>query len=81
MGQGNNRDVGSVGGQSVSAISTAELEERHVNLGFSGEQLQDEVWSDLTANIVLEDTYDALALKSPTRNFKKCSSVIWTLRT
>ena len=65
----------------MSAIEyRMELEERR-RLGFSGDQLQDEVWSDLTSNIVLDDTYDALALKSPTRNFKKCSSVIWTLRT
>ena len=71
IGQGNNRDVGSVGGQSVSALEyRMELEERR-RLGFSGDQLQDEVWSDLTANIVLEDTYDALGLEVTDAEFQE----------
>ena len=71
IGQGNNRDVGSVGGQSVSAIEyRMELEERR-RLGFSGEQLQDEVWSDLTSNIVLDDTYDALGLEVTDAEFQE----------
>ena len=71
IGQGNNRDVGSVGGQSVSAIDyRMELEERR-RLGFSGEQLQDEVWSDLTSNIVLDDTYDALGLEVTDAEFQE----------
>ena len=41
MGQGNARDVGSVGGESISALDyRMELDERR-RLGFSGEQLQD----------------------------------------
>ena len=71
IGQGNNRDVGSVGGQSVSAIEyRMELEERR-RLGFSGDQLQDEVWSDMTANIVLDDTYDALGLEVTDAEFQE----------
>ena len=71
IGQGNNRDVGSVGGQSVSAIEyRMELEERR-RLGFSGDQLQDEVWSDLTSNIVLDDTYDALGLEVTDAEFQE----------
>ena len=63
LGQGNARDVGSVGGESISALDyRMELDERR-RLGFSGDQLQDEVWGDLTANIVLDDTYDALGLE------------------
>ena len=71
IGQGNNRDVGSVGGQSVSAVEyRMELEERR-RLGFSGDQLQDEVWSDLTSNIVLDDTYDALGLEVTDAEFQE----------
>ena len=63
--------MGSVGGQSVSALEyRMELEERR-RLGFSGDQLQDEVWSDLTANIVLEDTYDALGLEVTDAEFQE----------
>ena len=71
IGQGNNRDVGSVGGQSVSAIEyRMELEERR-RLGFSGDQLQDEVWSDLTSKIVLDDTYDALGIEVTDAEFQE----------
>ena len=71
IGQGNNRDVGSVGGQSVSAVEyRMELEERR-RLGFSGDQLQDEVWSDLTSTIVLDDTYDALGLEVTDAEFQE----------
>ena len=71
IGQGNNRDVGSVGEQSVSAVEyRMELEERR-RLGFSGDQLQDEVWSDLTSTIVLDDTYDALGLEVTDAEFQE----------
>ena len=71
MGQGNARDVGSVGGQSISALDyRIELDERR-RLGFSGDQLQEEVWGDLTANIVLEDTYEALGLAVTDAEFQE----------
>ena len=71
LGQGNARDVGSVGGESISALDyRMELDERR-RLGFSGDQLQDEVWGDLTANIVLDDTYDALGLEVTDAEFQE----------
>ena len=71
LGQGNARDVGNVGGQNISALDyRMELDERR-RLGFSGDQLQDEVWSDLTANIVLDDTYDALGLEVTDAEFQE----------
>ncbi len=71
MGQGAARDVGSVGGESISAIDyRMEVDERR-RLGFSGDQLQDEVWADLTANIVLDDTYDALGLEVTDAEFQE----------
>jgi len=71
MGQGNTRDVGSVDGESISALDyRMELDERR-RLGFSGDQLQEEVWGDLTANIVLDDTYDALGLEVTDAEFQE----------
>jgi peptidyl-prolyl cis-trans isomerase D len=71
MGQGNSRDVGSVGGESISALDyRMELEERR-RLGFSGEQLQDEVWGDITSNIVLEDTYNELGIEVTDAEFQE----------
>lgn len=71
MGQGNARDVGSVGGESISALDyRMEVDERR-RLGFSGDQLQEEVWGDLTADIVLDDTYDALGLDVTDAEFQE----------
>ena len=71
MGQGNARDVGSVDGESISAIDyRMEVDERR-RLGFSGDQLQDEVWGDMTAQIVLDDTYDALGLEVTDAEFQE----------
>ena len=71
MGQGNARDVGSVGGESISALDyRMQLDERR-RLGFSGDQLQDEVWGDITAGIVLDDTYDALGLEVTDAEFEE----------
>ena len=71
MGQGNARDVGSVGGESISALDyRMELDERR-RLGFSGEQLQDEVWGDITSNIVMEDTYNELGIEVTDGEFQE----------
>lgn len=71
LGQGNARDVGSVGGESISALDyRMEIDERR-RLGFSGEQLGDEVWSDLTANIVLTETFDELGLEVTDAEFQE----------
>ena len=71
IGQGNNRDVGSVGGQSISALDYRMVLDERRRLGFSGDQLQDEVWSDLTSSIVLDDTYDALGLEVTDAEFQE----------
>jgi parvulin-like peptidyl-prolyl isomerase len=71
LGQGNARDVGSVGGESISALDyRIEIDERR-RLGFSGEQLGDEVWSDLTSKIVWEDLYDELGVQVTDAEFQE----------
>ena len=62
MGQGGSQDVGEVDGTAISAAEyQMEVQERR-RLGFSGDQLAEEVWSDLTSNVVLQDDFDALGL-------------------
>jgi peptidyl-prolyl cis-trans isomerase D len=62
FGQGGSRDVGEVNGVAISGAQyQMEVQERR-RLGFSGDQLAEEVWSDLTSNIVLADDFDALGL-------------------
>lgn len=71
VGQGNNRDVGEVDGITITALEyQSELQERR-RLGFSGDQLGDEVWNDLTSNIVLRDDFDALGLQVCDEEFQE----------
>ena len=71
LGQGTNRDVGEVDGIAITALEyQTELQERR-RLGFSGEQLGDEVWSDLTSQIVLHDDFDALGLQVCDEEFQE----------
>ena len=67
----NKRDAGSIGGKSISIDEyRKELDERR-RLGFSGEQLQDEVWGDITSNIVLDDTYKELGIEVTDAEFQE----------
>lgn len=62
FGQGSSQDVGEVNGVAISGLQyQMEVQERR-RLGFSGDQLAEEVWSDLTSNIVLSDDFEALGL-------------------
>ena len=71
VGQGSNRDVGEVDGIAITALEyQTELQERR-RLGFSGDQLGDEVWNDLTSNIVLRDGFDALGLQVCDEEFQE----------
>lgn len=62
FGQTGNRDVGEVNGVAISGAQyQMEVQERR-RLGFSGDQLAEEVWNDITSEIVLGDDFDALGL-------------------
>ena len=62
FGQNGSRDVGEVNGVAVSGAQyQMEVQERR-RLGFSGDQLAEEVWNDITSEIVLEDDFAALGL-------------------
>ena len=71
VGQGTNRDVGEVDGIAITAVEyQQELQERR-RLGFSGDQLGDEVWNDLTSNIVLRDGFESLGLEVCDEEFQE----------
>ena len=71
VGQGTNRDVGEVDGIAITALEyQQELQERR-RLGFSGDQLGDEVWNDLTSNIVLRDGFESLGLQVCDEEFQE----------
>lgn len=71
FGQGASRDVGQVDGVEISALAyQSELQERR-RLGFSGDQLSNEVWADLTSGIVLSDDFDALGLSVSNEEFQE----------
>lgn len=62
FGQSGSRDVGEVNGVAISGAQyQIEVQERR-RLGFSGDQLSEEVWNDITSEIVLGDDFDALGL-------------------
>ena len=54
-GQGAARDVGSVNGTSISGQDYQIAVQNRRSLGFTGDGLTNEVWNDMTTDIVLED--------------------------
>ena len=71
VGQGTNRDVGEVDGIAITALDyQTELQERR-RLGFSGDQLGDEVLNYLTSNIVLRDGFESLGLQVCDEEFQE----------
>ena len=70
FGSGNNRDLGSVDGTAITALEFQQEVQLRRNLGFSGEQLTDEVWSDFVSKILLEDAYESLGLQVSDKEFQ-----------
>jgi len=62
FGSGGNRTVGEVNGQEISGLEYQQNVQSRRSMGFSGDQLQNEVWNDLVTGIVLSESYDALGL-------------------
>ncbi len=56
-GQGAARDVGSVNGTSISGQDYQIAVQNRRSLGFTGDGLTNEVWNDMTTDIVLEDEF------------------------
>ena len=62
FGQNGSRDVGEVNGVAVSGAQYQMEVQQRRQLGFSGDQLAEEVWNDITSGIVLEEDFAALGL-------------------
>ena len=70
MGSGGNRSVGEVAGEEISGMEYQQSVQARRALGFSGEQLQNEVWNDIVTMIVLKENYDALGLEMSDAEFQ-----------
>ena len=56
-GQGSARNAGSVNGSSISGQEYQVAVQKRRNLGFTGDGLTNEVWNDLTTDLVLADEF------------------------
>lgn len=70
FGTGGNRAVGEVNGEEISGMEYQQSVQSRRALGFSGEQLQNEVWNDIVTSIVLDESYDALGLEMSDAEFQ-----------
>jgi len=62
LGQGASTEVGSVNGISITGQEYQIAVQQRRGLGFSGEQLPEEVWQDLTSAIYMSDEYSDIGL-------------------
>ena len=63
FGRGTNRTVGVVNGEEISALEYQNELQLRRQLGFEGAQLAEEVWSDMTTDLLLKDDLDELGLQ------------------
>ncbi|PCJ80707.1 MAG: hypothetical protein COA49_07710 [Bacteroidetes bacterium] len=71
MGQGATSEVGSVNGTSISGQEYQVAVQQRKSLGFSGDQLQDEVWQDLTAAIFMDDEYSEIGMNVSDKEYQE----------
>ncbi len=62
LGQGASTEVGSVNGISITGQEYQIAVQQRRGLGFSGEQLPEEVWQDMTSAIYMSDEYSDIGL-------------------
>lgn len=70
FGSGGNRAMGEANGQEISAMDYQQAVQSRRALGFSGANLQDEVWNDIVTAIVLEECYEELGLEMSDAEFQ-----------
>jgi peptidyl-prolyl cis-trans isomerase D len=63
FGRGTNRTIGVVNGEEISALEYQNELQLRRQLGFEGAQLAEEVWSDMTTDVLLKDDLDELGLQ------------------
>jgi peptidyl-prolyl cis-trans isomerase D len=71
MGTGGNQEVGSVNGESISAVEYQQAVQNRKQLGFTGEGLANEVWNDLVSELVMSDEYSDLGIEVTNKEFQE----------
>ncbi len=71
MGQGAATEVGSVDGASITGQEYQIAVQKRRSLGFSGEQLQDEVWQDITSAIYMHDAFSEIGMTVSDKEYQE----------
>ena len=71
MGQGASTEVGSVNGTGITGQEYQIAVQQRRSLGFSGEQLQDEVWQDITSAIYMDDVYSETGITVSDKEYQE----------
>ncbi len=71
MGQGASTEVGSVDGSSITGQEYQIAVQQRRSLGFSGDQLQDEVWQDITSAIYMDDVFSETGITVSDKEYQE----------
>jgi len=71
MGRGGTQEVGSVNGESISAVKYQQAVQNRKQLGFTGDQLANEVWNDLVTELVMSDEFANIGIEVTNKEFQE----------
>jgi peptidyl-prolyl cis-trans isomerase D len=71
MGQGASQEVGSVNGTGITGQEYQIAVQNRRSLGFTGDQLANEVWSDMVSDIVMSDEYSDAGIVVSDKEFQE----------
>jgi peptidyl-prolyl cis-trans isomerase D len=71
MGQGASTEVGTVDGTSITGQEYQIAVQQRRSLGFSGDQLQDEVWQDITSAIYMDDLFTETGISVSDKEYQE----------
>jgi len=71
MGQGASTEVGSVNGVGITSQEYQIAVQKRRGLGFSGDQLPEEVWQDITSAIYMSDEYSNIGMTVSDKEYQE----------
>jgi peptidyl-prolyl cis-trans isomerase D len=71
MGRGGDQEVGSVNGESISGAEYQQAVQNRKKLGFSGDQLANEVWNDIVTELVMSEEFADLGIEVTNLEFQE----------
>ena len=71
MGQGAVTEVGSVDGSSITGQEYQIAVQQRRSLGFTGDQLQDEVWQDITSAMYMDDVFSEIGMTVSDKEYQE----------